>query len=179
MNEQLYRRKHVGIIGSSSIGEDAAADARKIGEAVCRMGANLVCGGLGGVMHEACSGFADERFRMGGKGCGVTVGILPGLDAREANPFVDIVIPTGMGMMRNFLVVQASDLLIAVAGGSGTLSELAIAWQKGKTVIALKSAGGWAGELAGKRLDGRRPDTLVEAQTLADVEKQLAAILGK
>jgi uncharacterized protein (TIGR00725 family) len=179
MSEQLYRRKHIGVIGSSSVGEDAAANARGVGEVICRLGANLVCGGLGGVMQEACSGFADERFRMGGKGCGVTVGILPGLDAREANPFVDIVVPTGMGMMRNFLVVQASDLLVAIAGGSGTLSELAMAWQKGKTVIALKSTGGWSGELAGKRLDGRRPDTIVEAHTVADVERQLTTILGK
>jgi uncharacterized protein (TIGR00725 family) len=178
MNEQHYRRKTIGVVGSSTITEEVAAAAREVGALICRKGANLLCGGLGGVMQEACRGFADERFRLGGKGYGVTVGLIPGVDSRDANPFVDLVIPTGMGMMRNFLVVQASDLLVSIAGGSGTLSELAIAWQKGKTIIALKPTGGWSMELAGRRIDGKRPDTVVEAAAVEDVEKGIDTILG-
>lgn len=178
MNEQFYRRKNIGIIGAGSVGDDVAAEARKVGGLICRKGANLVCGGLSGVMEETCRGFADERLKMVGKGCGVTIGILPGAGSREANPFVDIVIPTGMGMMRNFLVIQASDIVIAVSGGSGTLSEMAIAWQKGKTIIALDRTGGWAAELAGKKVDSRRPDTIARASSIEEVEKQLRNILG-
>jgi uncharacterized protein (TIGR00725 family) len=179
MSDHRYRRKNIGVVGASSASEETAEEARKVGALICRKGANLVCGGLGGVMQEACRGFADERFRMGEKACGVTVGILPGGHAADANPFIDIVIPTDMGMMRNFLVVQTSDIVIAVSGGSGTLSEMAIAWQKGKTIIALEHTGGWAGQLAGKRVDGRRPDTVARASSVEEVENHLDDIFGR
>jgi uncharacterized protein (TIGR00725 family) len=178
MSERPYRRKCIGVIGSSSVSEEVAAEARKVGALICSLGANLVCGGLGGVMEEACRGFVEERFNLKGEGCGVTVGILPGGDPRDANPFVDIVVPTSLGIARNFLVVQASDILVSVAGGSGTLSELSMAWQTGKTVIAMSETGGWSAELAGKRIDDRRPDTLVRAASAGELEKALKNILG-
>jgi uncharacterized protein (TIGR00725 family) len=178
MNERSYRRKCIGVIGSSSVGEEVAAEARKVGALVCRFGANLVCGGLGGVMEEACRGFVEERFNMKGAECGATVGILPGGDPRDANPYVDIVMPTSMGIARNFLVVQASDVLVSVAGGSGTLSELSMAWQMGKTIIAMGETGGWSAQLAGRRIDDRRPDTVVRAADTVELEKALKNILG-
>jgi len=178
MSEHVYRRMTIGVIGASAADEETAQLAAGVGALVCRRGANLVCGGLGGVMMEACRGFVEERYARGGKECGVTIGILPGGDRRDANPFVDIIVPTDLGMMRNFLVVQAADILVAVAGGSGTLCEMSIAWQRGKTIIAMSGAEGWAAKLAGTRIDGRRPDTVIKAATVEEVDRALDRLLS-
>ena len=92
-------------------------------------GVVLVCGGLGGVMEAACRGAQDAG--------GTTVGILPGADRDNANSFVHIAIPTGMGEARNALVVGAADVVIAVGRGYGTLSEIALALKVGKRVVGL------------------------------------------
>jgi uncharacterized protein (TIGR00725 family) len=102
-----------------------------VGRELAARGAVLVCGGLGGVMEAACRGAKDAGGR--------TVGILPGTDRAAANPFVDIAIPTGLGEARNALVVGAADGLIAVGGGYGTLSEIALALKAGKRVVGLDS----------------------------------------
>ena len=78
---------------------------------------------------------------------GTTVGILPGLERSAANPWVDVALPTGLGEARNALLVRAADALIAVAGGYGTLSEIALALKGGKPVTGL---GSWA-------IDGVKP----------------------
>jgi hypothetical protein len=100
-----------------------------VGRALAERGAVVVCGGLGGVMEGAC---------RGAKGAGgATLGILPGLDRSDANEFVDLALPTGMGEARNALVVRACDALIAVGGEWGTLSEIALALRAGKRVVGL------------------------------------------
>jgi uncharacterized protein (TIGR00725 family) len=104
-----------------------------VGRLVAERGAVLVSGGLGGAMEAACRGAKQAG--------GTTVGILPGSDRRDANPFVDIVVPTGLGQARNALVVLAADVLIAVGGGYGTLSEVALALRDGKPVIGLGTWG--------------------------------------
>jgi hypothetical protein len=91
----------------------------------------LICGGLGGVMEAACRGVKEAG--------GLTVGILPGLDPSDANPYVDVVIATGLGEARNALVVNAADAVIAVGGGYGTLSEIGLALRAGKRVVGLGS----------------------------------------
>jgi uncharacterized protein (TIGR00725 family) len=91
----------------------------------------VVCGGLGGVMEAACRGAKEAG--------GQTVGILPGSDRAAANEFVDVAIPTGLGEARNALVVRAADALIAVGGGYGTLSEIALALKAGKRVVGVDS----------------------------------------
>jgi uncharacterized protein (TIGR00725 family) len=91
----------------------------------------LVCGGMGGVMQEACRG-----ARSAG---GLTVGILPGSRQEEGNPFLSVAIATGLGEARNALVVKSSEVLIAVAGGYGTLSEIALAGAAGIPVVGLRS----------------------------------------
>jgi hypothetical protein len=103
--------------------------AEEVGRAVAEAGAVLVCGGLGGVMEAACRG-----ARAGG---GLTVGILPGRDRGDANRYVDVAVPTGMGEARNALVVRAADAVVAVAGEYGTLSEIALALQAGIPVVGL------------------------------------------
>jgi uncharacterized protein (TIGR00725 family) len=91
----------------------------------------VVCGGLGGVMAAACRGAAEVG--------GLTVGILPGRDRTLANPWVGIAVPTGLGELRNGLVVLASDVVVAVGGGYGTLSEIALALKLGRPVVGLST----------------------------------------
>ena len=115
--------------GDSDVGAEDTAE--RVGRELARRGAVLVCGGLGGVMEAACRGARDAG--------GTTVGILPGTDRRSANRFVEVAVPTGMGEARNALVVRAADAVVAVAGGYGTLSEIALALKAGKPVIGLGS----------------------------------------
>jgi uncharacterized protein (TIGR00725 family) len=102
-----------------------------VGRALAEAGAVVVCGGLGGVMEAACRGAKEAG--------GTTVGILPGHDRAEANPYVDVAIATGFGEARNALVVRAADALIAVGGEYGTLSEIALALKARKPVVGLGS----------------------------------------
>ncbi len=123
-------RLHVAVVGGG--GRLPAAQrtmAEEVGRAVAEAGAVLVCGGLGGVMEAACRG-----AQAGG---GLTIGILPGLERHDANPHVEVAIPTGMGEARNALVVRAADVVVAVAGEYGTLSEIALALQAGIPVVGL------------------------------------------
>jgi uncharacterized protein (TIGR00725 family) len=94
-------------------------------------GAVVVCGGLGGAMEAACRGAKAAG--------GATVGILPGSDRRQANPFVDVALATGLGEARNALVVRVADALVAIGGGHGTLSEIALALKAGKRVVGLRT----------------------------------------
>jgi uncharacterized protein (TIGR00725 family) len=102
-----------------------------VGRLLAERGAVLVCGGLGGTMEAACRGAQQAG--------GTTVGLLPGGSRSDANPFVDVAIPTGLGEARNALVVRAADVVVAVGGGYGTLSEIALALKAGKRVVGLGS----------------------------------------
>ena len=97
---------------------------------------------------------------------GDVIGILPTEDPDTANEHVDIGIPSGLGIARNALVVRTADAVIAVGGGAGTLSEMAMAWQLGRPVVGL-DVPGWSSKLSGEALDGKRPDTVVSAATPA------------
>ena len=175
--EAVNRKVTIGVVGGSSASSDVQEVAEEVGRVICRMGANLVCGGLGGVMEAACRGFVAERRRLGDGRYGITIGILPSANANDANPFVDVVIPTGMGIMRNFLVVWTSQIIVAVDGGSGTLSEISAAWQKGKTVIAMANSGGSAEKLAGKAIDDRRQDVVVGVKDGRELERVLKRLI--
>ncbi len=168
-------RPLIAVIGSGA--PDAVRDslAEQIGAVIAAAGCGLVCGGLGGVMEAACRGAGAAP---GGDGTPIPiVGILPGTDKSAANRHVNLVIPTGLGYARNLLVVLAADAVIAVGGESGTLSEMAHAWQLGKPVCALTGAGGWAATLAGQSLDGKRTDAVFEAATPSDAAAWLRAVL--
>jgi len=121
--------KHIAVIGSGLCDERVSETARRLGRLLAEKGYSLVCGGLGGVMNAASQGAREAG--------GHTIGILPGFDHAEANPNVEIPIATGLGHMRNFLVVLNADIVVAVEGGYGTLSELALALKTGKKVVAL------------------------------------------
>lgn len=123
----------IAVIGGSSAPPDVLRTAEAVGRELARAGADLVCGGLGGVMEAACRGARESG--------GFTIGILPGEDRREANAWVACAIPTGLGHFRNFLVVRAADGVIALPGASGTLSEAAMARTLGKPVVAISHGG--------------------------------------
>jgi len=158
------RRLQVSIIGSASGDDELMNQARALGEAVVDHGWRIICGGLSGVMHAAAEGAHRSAHATGGD----VIGLLPTHDPSTANPCIDIVIPTGMQVARNVLVVGAGDVVVAIGGGAGTLSEIALAWQLRKPIIALASTGGWASELAGRSLDKRRNDTILQADNVPD-----------
>jgi uncharacterized protein (TIGR00725 family) len=116
----------VAVVGP---GDEPTEHAESVGRLVAERGAVVVCGGLGGAMEAACRGAKQAG--------GLTVGILPGSDRAQANRFVDVALPTGLGEGRNALVARAADAVIAVGGGYGTLSEIALALRGGKPVIGL------------------------------------------
>ena len=121
----------ISVIGGGTVDESTASVAEEVGRAVARRGHTLVCGGLGGVMAAACRGASEAGGR--------TIGVLPGEDRRAANPHVDVAIATGLGHARNALVVLNGDAVIAVDGGSGTLSEIGYAGVYGRPVATLGS----------------------------------------
>jgi uncharacterized protein (TIGR00725 family) len=142
---------YVAVIGpGDAAAEEDAALARQVGRLLAARGAVVVCGGLAGVMAAACEGAAD--------GHGLSVGLLPGRDRGAANPHLSVALPTGLGELRNGLVVGASDAVIAIGGSWGTLSEIALAMRTGKPAVIL---GGWKVD----DLPGRPPGGLHRAAT--------------
>ncbi len=121
----------IGVIGSGRSYPKWDAWAEAVGRGIAQAGAVLVCGGLSGVMAAAA-----KAAKAAG---GTTIGILPGTDAGEANEGITIPIPTGLGEGRNLLVIRASDALIAIGGGAGTLSEIGFALKLHKPLVLLGS----------------------------------------
>lgn len=131
----------VGVIGESEFSDRAHEPlAEETGRLIAAAGYVLVCGGLTGVMEAACRGAQSAG--------GLTIGILPGLDRADANPYVSVAIPTGLGQIRNVVIVLTADVLIAIGGGFGTLSEIGHALRSGKPVIGLRT---WEATRGGRR----------------------------
>ena len=122
-------QRYVAVVGSGTCSPQEAAAAEEVGARLAREGAVIVCGGLSGVMEAACRGARREG--------GLTIGILPGNDRAAGNPHLVVAIASGLGELRNGLVVRASDAVIAVGGEFGTLSEIAFALKLGKRVVGL------------------------------------------
>lgn len=164
-----HRKPTLAVVGSSSPTGPSLDMARELGRRAVLAGYSVVCGGLGGVMAAASEGAQQGKREILSRGVPVdlpqVVAILPVADRSAANPYADLVIPSGLGYARNLLVVLSADGVVAVEGGSGTLSEIANAWQLGKPVVALGPSGGWAGRLAGRALDGKRSDVIQRAET--------------
>lgn len=122
---------YFGVVGAGSAeaGEEALGTAEEVGRLAAEAGGVVVSGGLGGVMQAACRGAKAAG--------GTTVGLLPGTDRAEANRWVDVAIATGLGEARNVLVVRASDVIVAVGGGFGTLSEIGFALKTGTPVVGI------------------------------------------
>lgn len=124
-------RPYVAVVGSGEASGELLSLAEEVGHELGSRGAVIVCGGLGGVMEAACRG-----ARTGG---GTTVGVLPDSDRRRVNEHVDVALATGLGEARNAIVAAAADVVIAVGGAYGTLSEIALALVAGKPVVGLRT----------------------------------------
>ena len=125
------RKKIVSVIGGHSCTDEVEQLAQELGKKLAKVADILACGGLSGVMEAVCQG-----FKAGG---GLTIGFIPSYDKNDANKYVDIAIPTGLGLARNVLVVKSADAVVALPGEAGTLSEIAYCLQFGIPVISLKS----------------------------------------
>lgn len=124
---------YVAVIGPSEATAEEATRAETLGRLLAERGAVVVCGGLGGVMEAVARGASGAG--------GLVLGILPGAHREDANEHVTLAVTTGMGEMRNALVVRAADAVIAVGGAYGTLSEIAFALRTGVPVVGM---GTWA-----------------------------------
>ena len=145
---------YIAVVGPGEATPEQDAAAERVGRGLAERGAIVVCGGLGGVMAAACRGATAAG--------GVTIGMLPGLDRAAANEWVAIAIPTGLGELRNGLIVRSADAVIAVGGAYGTLSEVALALKTGIPVVGL---GTWA--IDGIHALGSPREAVARALTLA------------
>jgi uncharacterized protein (TIGR00725 family) len=147
------KKIQIGVIGNNyddslplqSKTMDIAYD---VGREIAKRNAVLICGGLGGVMEYASKGAKDNG--------GLTVGIVPQDDYSKANAFCDIVICTGIGDSRDFIISYSSDGIISVGGGVGTLIELCVGYMARKIMVSIEKSGGISDKYGGKFLDERK-----------------------
>ena len=163
------KRRQILVIGNNDNGCTSEIEklAYEVGSEVAKSGSVLITGGLGGVMRAACHGAQDAG--------GMTVGIIPQDDSSCANDFCDIVIPSGMGLMRDFLNAHSADGVIVVGGGSGTLSEICAAYMYKKPIVALKNSGGTATKYADQYLDHRKNVKIIGVETPQQAIKHILA----
>lgn len=154
----MEKRKNlqIAVIGGSDPDPECMALAVEVGRIIAARGAVLICGGLGGIMEAAARGAKEKG--------GLTVGILPDYNKESANPFIDVVVPTGLGHARNVLVAASGDLIAALPGSHGTRSEISIALKLNKTVIGIKD---W-GEILGVH----------QANSIEEFQRAYALFLG-
>lgn len=164
------RRVQIAVIGyNKDRCTDAAREAAyQVGGEIAKAGAVLVCGGLGGVMEEACRGAKDSG--------GTAVGIIPQDDFCHANKYCDIVVCSTIGFARDFMVAGSADGIIAVGGGVGTLIELSAGYMMKKPMAAVRGSGGTADGYGGKYLDERKRAEIIVA---ASPKEAVRAIMDK
>jgi uncharacterized protein (TIGR00725 family) len=163
----LTRKIQILVVGHNENGSTPEIEkiAYETGLEIAKSGAVLITGGLGGVMHAACHGAKD--------GGGLTVGIIPQNDPTFANEYCDIVIPTGIGLARDFLNALAGDGVIIIGGGSGTLSETCAAYMYKKPIAAIKNSGGIADRFADQYLDHRENVKIVGVSSPKEAVKYI------
>jgi len=154
----------IAVIGGSDVSSEIAGLAEEVGREIARRGAALVCGGMGGVMEAACKGASEAG--------GLTISILPGDSRRDANPYVQIPIVTGIGYARNVAVVKSAQAVIAIDGSYGTLTEIGYALQAGIPVIGL---GTWS-----MAIDNKTDDNIIIAKNAKEaVDKAMNLALSR
>ena len=161
---------NIGVIGGSRANGKYMEMSVQLGRLLADSHATVICGGLTGVMEWVSRGVREAG--------GVVIGILPGMDPASGNEFLTARIPTGLGYIRNFIIIRASEAVIAIDGATGTLSEAAFALSEGKSVIVL-------GELEidhlkngdGKLLHAETPEEAVEL-ALKEAEKERRRVVG-
>ncbi len=129
--------RSVGVIGSRKIeNPELEKIATEVGKILPEFFDSMICGGLGGIMEAVPRGILEKRPNF------LTIGFLPSNNPEDANPYIKLPVATGVGEARNVMIIQNSDVLIALHGHAGTLSELAYAWKYGKKTFCLKGFGG-------------------------------------
>lgn len=148
LGNDLPRPVYVAVVGAGDAVGEGYERAREVGRLVAERDGVVICGGLGGVMEAAARGVAEAG--------GIAIGVLPDEDRRRANSYLSYAIPTGMGQARNLAVVCTADVVIAVGGEYGTLSEIGLARKLGRPVI---SVGSW--KLPGHVMEAGSPEAAV------------------
>ena len=169
-------RKHIVSIlgGNSQVSVLALEQAHALGKAIIDEGWMLCTGGRAGIMEAVSKGARASDFWTGHQ----ILGVLPDDTHDAGNEYLDIVLPSGLGLTRNALVVRFSDVCVALSGGAGTLSEIALAWQFERPVAVMSNSGGWSEKLANTALDHRKPpiEGFVEVDAVIDwIRNQLKA----
>jgi uncharacterized protein (TIGR00725 family) len=154
----------IGVVGAEKCSAEMARTAEEAGAELARRNCILICGGRGGVMEAACKGAREAG--------GFTIGVLPGPNRSEANKYVSVPIVTNMGEARNAIIVLSSEGIIALNGGYGTLSEIALALKRGIPIVGIRT---WS--LA---IDETSEECILQATTAAEaVEMLLSKIAAR
>jgi len=162
-------KKTIAVCGSDGeIPKDVEELAELIGATLAENDVVVVCGGRGGVMEAVCRGAKSKD--------GITVGLLPSGEKKEANPYVDIALPTTLGFARNTLVAASADAIVTMHGSTGTLSEIALALNNKKHVFIIEDTGGVSGRF-GDILKGDKRGHLVHKTTKEKVVGELLNFL--
>ncbi len=169
-------KKIIGVIGSSAnlTTKNMYEFTQNLTKELAAKGYSIVCGGLGGVMEATALG-----VKKASNPNALSICIIPQDDKKFANLYCDIVIPTGIGECRNKTVVNTADILIAIGGGAGTLSEIAFAWKQNKKVICITKFNGWAKTLAGQNIDTTAEGLLIPSSSIEQTITLIEQLLGK
>ena len=168
----MVKKRQILVIGHNTNGclpehEKAAYD---VGAEIAKSDSVLICGGLGGVMTAAAHGAKDAG--------GLTIGIIPQNDPVEANEYCDIVIPTGMGLARDFLNALSADGIVIVGGGSGTLSEICAAYMHKKPMVAIRNLNSSADPYVDGYLDHRENVKIVGVDTPQEAVAKILELIS-
>lgn len=163
----MTRKPQILIIGNNENGftPELEKTSYETGKEVARSGAILITGGLGGVMKAASHGAHDAN--------GLVIGIIPQNDSSFANEYCDVVIPTGIGLARDFLTALAGDGIIIIGGGAGTLSETCAAYMHKRPMVAIKNTGGIADAYGDRYLDHRQQVKILSAESPKEAVKMI------
>ncbi|MHA1674006.1 MAG: TIGR00725 family protein [Promethearchaeota archaeon] len=163
-------RRVIAVCGGVDISHAIYQMVVELGGLLAEAGYMVACGGLGGTMEAVAKGAKEHG--------GFTLGFIPSYNRADANSFIDLVIPTGMGEARNTLLVVTADAIVTVAGGAGTLNEISLGWKFNKPIIALMATGGWSARLGGTQIDSTRNDRIYNAQSPEDALEILKSLFG-
>lgn len=167
----MVKKRQILVIGHNTNGctpehEKIAYD---VGLEIAKSNSVLICGGLGGVMTVAAHGASD--------GGGLTIGIIPQNDPSMANEFCDVVIPTGMGLARDFLNALSADGVIIIGGGSGTLSETTAAYMYKKPLVAIRNLGGPVAPFIDGYIDQRENVKIIGVDTAQEAVSKILELI--
>ena len=168
----MAKKRQILVIGHNTKGclpehEKIAYD---VGSEIAKSDSVLICGGLGGVMTAAAHGAKDAG--------GLTIGIIPQNDPVEANEYSDVVIPTGMGLARDFLNALSADGVVIVGGGSGTLSEICAAYMHKKPMVAIRNLKSSADHYIDGYLDHRENVKIIGVDTPQEAVKKILELIS-